>query len=86
MRPLLDKLRSANITYHRGFPACLVAIKNGHSSTLADCKRIYKQDLCSDLNLELANWHEDAGTDSVFPDAIWRKKKSPRKKIFTIAV
>lgn len=34
LRPFLEKLRAADITYHWGFPICLVAIKDGDSVTL----------------------------------------------------
>lgn len=55
----MEKLHAADITYHWGFPGCLVAIKNSHSVTLK-----FKEDLqgfCLDLNIdppELPNWHE----------------------------
>lgn len=82
LKPLLEQLRGDGITYRWGFPACLIATKNGGSFTLR-----FPEEHCAflqDLNLphmELPVWQNPIPTFSV-PGPPNGAKPQPSKNVF----
>lgn len=77
LKPLLDLLRTDGITYRWGFPACLIATKNGRSHTLR-----FPEELTTFLQalnlppLELPGWQNSIPKFSNLTDSVWRKTPS----------
>lgn len=54
LKPLLDQLRGDGATYRWGFPACLIATKDGRSSTLR-----FPEDLPAfSHEIGIPGWHD----------------------------
>lgn len=78
--PLLDKLREANVTYRWGFPACLIATKDGHSATLQFPEDLEK--FCQDMHidpLDLPGWQEHLPVLTPFPEQQWHTASKKRR-------
>lgn len=81
LKPLLDHLRSDGITYRWGFPACLIATKNGRSHTLRFPEEL--PTFLQDLNLpsmELPGWQDPVPKFLSLPDPPWRKTPSKKRR------
>lgn len=77
LKPLLDNLRSDGITYRWGFPACLIATKNGRSHTLRFPEELptFMQDLHLSP-MELPGWQDSIPKFSCPMDSVWKKTPS----------
>lgn len=81
LKPLLDQLRTDGITYRWGFPACLIATKNGCSFTLRFPEEL--STFLQDLNLppvELPRWQGPIPRFSVSLEPQWWKTPSKKKR------
>lgn len=81
LKPLLDHLRGDGITYKWGFPASLIATKNGRSCTLRFPEEL--PTFLHDLNLqpmELPGWQNPIPTFSAPQASQWQKTPFKQKR------
>ena len=83
-KPLLERLRSDGTTYRWGFPASLIATKNGRSSTLRFPEELptFLQDLHLP-HMELPGWQNPIPTFSALRSSQWQKTPAKLRKVST---
>ena len=74
LRPLTEKLREASITYRWGFPAALIATRNGKTAVLRFPEDLEK--FCADVDVpppELPGWQDVIPALPGSADPQWQK-------------
>lgn len=81
LKPLLDQLRGIGATYRWGFPACLIATKDGRSSTLRFPEDLpaFSREIGIPL-VDLTGWHDLIPDFSTPLDPMWRDTPLKKKR------